>query len=198
MRKRLAALALAALAVACSDQPTNVSEDAAAPTVLAMQTVNPNDSVPPGNGWTLLLRSTPEEADPATSPWVFEMPCLGAGNSVQYLAYWWWSKDFVVTPSGNMHATQRLIWNNAGYVAPNGDVWVMQKMNQPLIANWQRQGSEWVAENPSQAWYVNTRTGQRMLESATFVLRFPQMPPPVPNYTGWVTRHYGCQLMGPE
>jgi hypothetical protein len=52
--------------------------------------------------------------------------------------------------------------------------------------------------SPRQAWYVNTRTGVRMVETSKHVLRFPDMPPPAPNYTGFDVLHYGCQLMGPE
>lgn len=195
MRKLFAILALATLVAACSERPTAVNDEGP-PGPSFMQTLASNDTMPPGNGWTLIYYE--DASDPATSPYVYEVSCLGAGNSVQFLKWWWWSKDFVTSPSGNMHATQRVTWNSGGYIAPNGDFWQLQKMLQPLIARWDRVGLEWVAQNTGEVWYVNTRTGQRMKETSKYVLRFPEMPPPVPNFTGFEVLQSHCQLMGPE
>jgi len=198
MRRLLTVLVLAALVAACSERPTAVNDEGT-PGPQFMQTLAADDTMPPGNGWTLLYYE--DVSDPATSPWyVDDHPCLGPGRSVEFLKYWWWSKDFVYSPSGTIHATQRLTWNSGGYLAPNGDIWQLQKMVQPLIARWDRVGSEWVAQNTGEAWYVNTRTGQRMKGTGKYVLRFPEMPTPGsgPNYTGFEVRQSHCQLMGPE
>lgn len=202
MQRMIAVLALAALVAACSEQPTTPVGDAEVPTVTFMQTTSPNDTMPPGTGWTLLFSYSPGDESPATSPYIYDSyGCIGAGPWISYGKWWWWSKDFVVTSNGTMHATQWVTWGTPnGYLrTTDGESWILQKQVQPLIAHWQRQGSEWVAQNSGEQWYVNERTGQRMKETVKAVLHFPEMPSPgvFPNYTqiDW-HQAYRCQLVG--
>jgi hypothetical protein len=196
MQKVFAVLALAALAVACQDQPTAPSADPSLDPSLH-QTHGRDIPRPKGHGWSLLVFE--ENAVYPGGP----IPCLSTATEEVthdwYGSWYWWMKDYEKTWLRGRPMHNQVLLGRANYLLDSkGRRWDFVENDQTiLVTRTSMQGTAWTGTNPSTETYVNRRTGERLVFRALYLLGGDHLPPPL-EYTLFEVVESSCEVVQPH